>query len=141
MLLSYSLKPGDKGEGKLFSSIEECLLAYENKAVGLHAIVHLRKNGEWIKGTTVGRIIFNAILPDEVGYVNDIINKKRLTQIVNDAYLKAGNYKTVFLLDQLKILGFGMATVSGVSIAISDVLIPKQKNEILEKASKEVDEI
>ncbi|MEC9376963.1 MAG: DNA-directed RNA polymerase subunit beta' [Candidatus Neomarinimicrobiota bacterium] len=134
-------KPGDKGEGKLFSSIEECLLAYENKAVGLHAIVHLRKNGEWIKDTTVGRIIFNAILPDEVGYVNDIINKKRLTRIVNDAYLKAGNYKTVFFLDQLKNLGFRMATVSGVSIAISDVLIPEQKDGILEKASKEVDEI
>ena len=134
-------KEGDKGEGKLFGSIEEGLLAYENKAVGLHAIVNVRHNGKWIKNTTVGRIIFNSILPEGVEFVNDLINKKKLTQVVSKTYFLVGNFQTVIFLDQLKDLGFGMATVSGVSIAISDVLIPDAKDEILESAQKEVDEI
>jgi len=134
-------KEGDKGEGKFIGSIEEGLLAYENKAVGLHAIVNLRHNGEWIKNTTIGRIIFNSILPEGVEYVNEIIDKKRLTKIVNSAYLISGNYQTVLFLDRLKNLGFGMATISGSSIAISDVLIPERKDEILGDAQKEVDDI
>ena len=134
-------KEGDKGEGKLFGSIEEGLLAYENKAVGLHAIVNVRHDGKWIKNTTVGRIIFNSILPEGVEFVNDLINKKKLTQVVSKTYFLVGNFQTVIFLDQLKDLGFGMATVSGVSIAISDVLIPDAKDEILGVAQKEVDEI
>jgi len=134
-------KEGDKGEGKLFGTIEEGLLAYENKAVGLHAIVNVRHNGEWIKNTTVGRIIFNSILPESVEFVNELINKKKLTQVVSNTYFLAGNYQTVIFLDQLKDLGFGMATVSGASIAISDVLIPDAKDEILDGAQQEVDEI
>ena len=134
-------KEGDKGEGKIFGSIQEGLLAYENKAVGLHSIVDVRHNGRWVKKTTVGRIIFNSILPDDVDYVNDIIGKKLLTKIVNNAYLLSGNYQTVLFLDRLKDLGFGMATVSGASIAISDVLIPNEKNDIISTAQKEVDEI
>jgi len=134
-------KEGDKGEGKLFGSIEEGLLAYENKAVGLHAIVNVRHNGKWIKNTTVGRIIFNSILPEGVEFVNDLINKKKLTEVVNTTYFIAGNFQTVIFLDQLKDLGFRMATVSGASIAISDVLIPDAKDGILESAQKEVDEI
>ncbi len=134
-------KKGGKGEGKILGSIEEGLLAYENKAVDLHSIVDLRRNDEWIKKTTVGRIIFNSILPDGLDFVNDIVDKKLLTKIVNNAYLIAGNYQTVSFLDRLKDLGFGMATMSGASIAISDVLIPDEKYEILDKAQKEVDDI
>ena len=134
-------KEQDKGEGKLFGSIQEGLLAFENKAVGLHAVVDVRHNGKWIKKTTVGRVIFNSILPDDVEYVNDIINKKKLTKVVNNAYLISGNYQTVLFLDRLKDLGFGMATHSGASIAISDVLIPDEKNAILSSAQQEVDEI
>ena len=134
-------KVGDKGEGKIFGSLEEGRLAYENKAVGLHSIVNLRHNNKWIKKTTVGRIIFNSILPDGLEFVNEIVGKKQLTKIVNNAYLLSGNYQTVIFLDRLKDLGFGMATVSGASIAISDVLIPDEKDEILNNAQKEVDEI
>ena len=134
-------KDGDKGEGKIFGSIQEGLMAYENKAVGLHAIVDLRNKGRWIKKTTVGRIIFNSILPQDVDYVNDIVGKKLLTKIVNNAYLVSGNYQTVLFLDRLKDLGFGMATVSGASIAISDVLIPDEKDQILNGAQGEVDDI
>ena len=134
-------KEGDKGEGKFFGSIGEGLLAYENKAVGLHAIVNVRHSGEWIKNTTVGRIIFSSVLPEGIEFVNDLINKKKLTQIVNHVYLITGNFQTVLFLDRLKELGFRMATVSGVSIAISDVLIPDQKDDILDEAQKEVDDI
>ncbi|MBT4828095.1 MAG: DNA-directed RNA polymerase subunit beta' [Candidatus Marinimicrobia bacterium] len=134
-------KEGDKGEGKLFSSIEEGLIAYENKAVGLHAIVNVRHNGKWIKNTTEGRIIFNSIIPEGVEFVNELINKKKLTQVVSNTYFLAGNFQTVIFLDQLKDLGFRMATVSGASIAISDVLIPDTKDEILGVAQQEVDEI
>ena len=134
-------KEGDLGEGKIFGSIQEGLLAYENKAVGLHAIVDVRAKGKWVKKTTVGRIIFNSILPDDVDFVNDIVGKKMLTKIVNNAYLVSGNYQTVLFLDRLKDLGFGMATISGASIAISDVIIPDEKDEILNLAQNEVDDI
>ena len=139
----YLTKPKseDIGSGKLFGSIDEILLAYENKAVGLHAIINLRHKGKWIKETTAGRAIFNSILPDELDYVNKLVNKKILTDIVNQAYLIAGNYKTVIFLDQLKELGFNMATYSGVSISISDVLIPTEKGKILAEAYDKVDDI
>ena len=139
----YLTKPKSKdiGSGKLFGSIDEILLAYENKAVGLHAIINLRHKGKWIKETTAGRAIFNSILPDELNYVNKLVNKKILTDIVNQSYLIAGNYKTVLFLDQLKELGFNMATYSGVSISISDVLIPTEKGKILAEAYDKVDDI
>ena len=139
----YLTRPKEsvQGEGKIFGSIEEVLLAYENKAVDLHANVHLKHNNTWHKNTTVGRVIFNSILPDEIGFINEIINKKRLTKAVNEAYMIAGNAKTVIFLDKLKDLGFAMATKSGVSIAISDILIPDQKDEILLEASNEVDSV
>ena len=134
-------KAGVQGEGKILGSIEEVLLAYENKAVDLHANVHLKHNNTWHKNTTVGRVIFNSILPDEIGFINEIINKKRLTKAVNEVYMIAGNAKTVIFLDKLKDLGFAMATKSGVSIAISDILIPDKKDEILLEASNEVDSV
>ena len=134
-------KEGDKGEGKIFGSIEEGLLAYENKAVGLHAIVDIRHKGQWVKKTTVGRIIFNSILPDGVDFIDAIVNKKVLTKIVSNVYFITGNFKTVLFLDRLKDLGFRMATVSGASIAISDVLIPSRKNEIIDSAQVDVDNI
>ena len=135
------LKAGDLGEGKIFGSINEVLLAYENKVVGLHAKINLRNKGHWVKDTTIGRAIFNSIIPDEMEYVNNLIDKKLLTSIVNQCYLIVGNYKTVIFLDDLKDLGFRMATHSGLSISISDVLIPYEKNNILSEAYDKVEDI
>ena len=135
------LKAGDLGEGKIFGSINEVLLAYENKVVGLHAKINLRHKGHWVKDTTIGRAIFNSIIPDEMEYVNNLIDKKLLTSIVNQCYLIVGNYKTVIFLDDLKDLGFRMATHSGLSISISDVLIPYEKNNILSEAYDKVEVI
>ena len=134
-------KTGDKGEGKLFGSIDEVLMAYENKAVGLHAIIDVRHKGKWNKKTTVGRAIFNSIMPEELEYFDELISKKTLGVVVNQSYLIAGNSKTVEFLDKLKDLGFSIATKSGSSISISDILIPNDKPTIIDKAEKEVEAI
>ena len=88
-----------KGEGKTFGSFDEVLLAYENKRVDVNAVINVRHDGFWHKETTVGRVIINSILPDEIEYVDDIIDKKRLSKLVNETYLIAGNLKTVEFLD------------------------------------------
>ena len=134
-------RTGAKGEGKSFGSFEEVLLANENKSVDINAIINVRHNGVWHKDTSVGRVILNNILPEEVGYIDDLIDKKRLSKLVNETYLIAGNQKTVTFLDKLKNLGFDAATKAGISIAISDILIPDKKHDIIDQAQKEVDGI
>ena len=129
------------GEGKSFSSIDEVLLAYENKSVSMHAIVNVRHNGVWHKDTTVGRIIFNSILPQELGFIDSTIGKGDLAKIINQSYLVAGNHKTVEFLDNLKDLGFISATKGGCSISIGDVMIPDQKDNIIADAQTKVDAI
>lgn len=144
VLGSYYLtrqRKGCKGEGKSFGSFDEVILAYENKAIDLHAIINVRTKDGWKKDTTVGRVLFNSILPEEMEYVDEIITKKKLEGIVNQTYLVAGNYKTVVFLDELKELGFGIATKSGCSISIEDIHIPDQKDHIINDAYKKVDEI
>ena len=134
-------RSGAKGEGKSFSSFEEVMLANENKSVDTNTIINVRHRGVWYKDTTVGRVIVNNILPEEMGYIDDLIDKKRLSKLVNETYLIAGNKKTVIFLDKLKNLGFDAATKAGLSIAISDILIPNKKHKIIAAAQKEVDDI
>ena len=134
-------RSGAKGEGKSFSSFEEVMLANENKSVDTNTIINVRHRGVWYKDTTVGRVIVNNILPEEMGYIDDLIDKKRLSKLVNETYLIAGNKKTVIFLDKLKNLGFDAATKAGLSIAISDILIPNKKHKIIDAAQKEVDDI
>ena len=134
-------RTGQKGEGKMFGSIDEVKMAYDNDKVGLHAIVNVRHNGVWHKNTTAGRAIFNAIVPDELGYYDEMISKKRLSFIIGESFVKAGNDKTVKLLDDLKDIGFKTATKSGISISISDILIPDEKHDIINGAEKEVEKI
>jgi DNA-directed RNA polymerase subunit beta' len=134
-------RTGQKGEGKMFGSIDEVKMAYDNDKVGLHAIVNVRHNGVWHKNTTAGRAIFNAIIPDELGYYDEMISKKRLSFIIGESFVKAGNDKTVKLLDDLKDIGFKTATKSGISISISDILIPDEKHGIINGAEKEVEKI
>jgi DNA-directed RNA polymerase subunit beta' len=134
-------RTGCKGEGKSFGSFTEVLLAYENKVVDINSIINVRHKGKWIKETTVGRVVINEIIPEELDYVDDLIDKKRLSKLVNEIYLIAGNKKTVTFLDKLKTVGFNAATSAGISIAISDILIPDGKHSIINEAQKEVDEI
>ena len=139
----YLTRPlkGAKGEGKHFSSIDEVLLAYENKSVDMHAIINIRHNNSWHKDTTVGRVIFNSIIPEELGFIDLTVAKGDLAKIINQSYLIAGNHKTVEFLDNLKDLGFTTATKGGCSISIGDVMIPDQKDEIIAGAQSKVDGI
>jgi DNA-directed RNA polymerase subunit beta' len=134
-------KKDQVGEGMSFGSIDEVKIAHDNGRVAMHAIINVRHNGEWHKNTTAGRAIFNSIIPDELGYYDEIISKKRLSYIIGESFVKAGNQRTVQLLDDLKDIGFKTATMSGVSISISDVIIPDAKHDIINKAEHEVDKI
>ena len=134
-------KKGDLGEGRSFSSIDEVILAYEGGSVGLHAIIDLRTRGKWRQKTTVGRAIFNSIVPEKLDYIDELISKKNLEKIVYGCYMKVGNHRTVKFLDDLKNMGFSYSTKSGVSISVRDVLIPAEKGEIIAGAEREVSEI
>ncbi|MGB5874155.1 MAG: DNA-directed RNA polymerase subunit beta' [Bacteroidota bacterium] len=133
-------KPGDLGEGMAFSSTDEVIIAYNYGKVGLHARVKVRIKGEMIE-TTAGRVVFNEIVPDEIGFFNELLSKKRLVQIIGIAFRRVGNLKTAEFLDKLKDIGFHYATAGGLSVSIDDVVIPEDKEEIISKAQKNVDEV
>jgi DNA-directed RNA polymerase subunit beta' len=97
--------------------------------VGLHAHISVRINGKMVE-TTTGRVLYNQIVPHEVGYFNELLNKKRLVQIIATSFRRVGNLKTAEFLDQLKDIGFRYATQGGLSVGIDDVVIPKEKDEI-----------
>jgi len=133
-------REGLKGEGTIFSDIEEAVLAYQDQQVELHSKIKLRWNGQ-LYDTTAGRILFNLVLPEEVRFVNELIDKGRLSNLITKVYRICGHSRTVNLLDALKTLGFEWATRSGMSIAISDLAIPPEKDKILAKAHKEVEQV
>ncbi len=132
---------GCRGEGIVFSDTEEALTAFLNEQVERHAKVKLRLGNGDIIDTTMGRILFNNILPKDMGYVNDVVDKGKLSKIIAECYRRFGHYETILLLDRLKALGFEEATRAGISIAMADILIPEKKEEILSAAYKEVEEI
>ncbi|MBI3364492.1 MAG: DNA-directed RNA polymerase subunit beta', partial [Ignavibacteriae bacterium] len=130
-------KADDLGEGRRFSSSEEVIIAYNLQMAGLHARIKVRIDGK-ITETTTGRVIFNQIVPKEMGYINELLNKKRLTQIVQSVFRTCGNLRTAEFLDDLKNLGFTYATKGGLSVSIGDVVIPKEKEEVISKALRDV---
>lgn len=134
------MRRGVLGEGGMFSSPEEVLIAYNNKRLHLHAPLKVRINGEMIE-TTTGRVLFNEIVPQEIGYLNELLTKARLRQIISTCFHKAGLARTVEFLDNLKELGFTNATKGGLSVSIQDLVIPDEKTEIISKAQQEVDRI
>ncbi len=133
-------RAGDVGEGLTFSSPAEVIVAYNHRKVALHARIKVRINGQIIE-TTTGRVIFNQIVPAEVGFINELLNKKRLVQIISTSFRRVGNLKTAGFLDDLKNIGFRYATKGGLSVGLDDVVIPKEKDEIIAKAQKSVDEV
>ncbi|BAF58494.1 DNA-directed RNA polymerase, beta' subunit/160 kD subunit [Pelotomaculum thermopropionicum SI] len=134
-------KQGVPGEGKAFKDPEEAVMAYYNNAVSLHAAVKVRMPGMGRIETTVGRIIFNEVIPRELGYYNQVIDKKVLSKIVDDCYRKLGFSATSKLLDGIKKLGFTFATRAGVTIGIQDITIPARKKEILKEAEQQVEKV
>lgn len=133
-------KKGVKGEGKVFSSVDEVIIAYNHEQVDLHARIKVKINGELID-TTVGRVLFNQIVPKEIGFLNEVLAKKRLRQIIGMCFRAVGLARTVEFLDDLKNIGFSYATAGGLSVSITDVLIPNDKESIIESAQKKIDEI
>ncbi|MBI4482215.1 MAG: DNA-directed RNA polymerase subunit beta' [Acidobacteria bacterium] len=153
-----------RGEGRTFASMEEALFALERGEVELLTAIRLRYSGELLDlttldddqavtraelqtvqnqyvATTVGRVIFNDHLPKPFPYVNGLLKKKGLTELVNYCYLRYGLDVTVEMLDRLKDLGFYYATKAGLSLGIDDMIIPEGKNRLVDEARKEVIEV
>ena len=153
---------GEKGEGNYFSSPEEAIIAYENKEVGMHAKVFVRmvkvdeEGNERHKKveTTVGRIIYNKGIPQDLGFVdrtnpenefepeiNFVVNKKKLGKIVEKSINQYGLSRSAELLDYIKSTGFKYSTTGGITVSIEDVKVPEAKKEILAQAQADVDNI
>ena len=133
--------PGkDKEKQKYFGSIEEVLVALENKACDYHDRILLRREGKMME-TTVGRVVFNSILPEEIEYVNYPMGEKELNALVNSCYDKNGAAVTAKMLDAIKDIGFKFATIFGITISMEDIKIPMEKKELIEKAEDEVAEV
>ncbi|OGX28408.1 MAG: DNA-directed RNA polymerase subunit beta' [Omnitrophica WOR_2 bacterium RIFCSPHIGHO2_02_FULL_67_20] len=133
-------REGLKGQGLIFSDLEEAVLAYQDEQAALHAKIKLRWEGQIIE-TTPGRVLFNLVLPEEVRFVNELIDKGRLSNLISKVYRVCGHARTVHLLDALKTLGFEWATLAGMSIGIIDLVIPPDKDKILARADKEVEQV
>ncbi len=134
------MRPNEKGEGMLFSSPVEVIAAYNNEKVNLHAKIKIRINGELIE-TTTGRVIFNEIVPDEIDFVNELLSKKTITDITSKCYRLCGNKKTAKFLDEMKTLGFDYSMKSGVSVGLTDIVVPEEKDILVSMAQEEVNEI
>lgn len=132
-------KEGAQGEGKLFSSYHEALMAYDAGVLELQARIKVRVGGKMLD-TTVGRMLFNEKLPPELRR-NQLVDKKELGKIVAEAYRKFGTTKTAELLDSIKNLGFRFSTRAGITISISDIKVPEEKREILTETEKLVEQV
>jgi DNA-directed RNA polymerase subunit beta' len=127
------------GEGKVFSGVEEAIIAYDYGQVHLQARVKVRKKGELVE-TTMGRILLGELLPDSVKFeeVNKVLTKKALAKLIDHTYRHAGTKDTVILADRLKDTGYEYATRAGISICINDMKIPLEKENFVEKAENDV---
>ncbi|SFQ43566.1 DNA-directed RNA polymerase subunit beta' [Parafilimonas terrae] len=138
-----------KGEGKAFYSLEEVMIAYNEGKVDLHAHIKVRtevreKNGNIVKKlieTTVGRVMFNQFVPQEVGYINALLTKKNLREIIGDIIKITDIPKSAKFLDDIKTLGFRMAFRGGLSFSVNDLIVPDVRSEMIENAKSEVEDI
>jgi len=129
-------RPGVIGEGKLMCDINEALLAYHHKELSLHAVIKVRLGGYGLVTTTLGRMIFNEILPEEIRYFHQkngewhlgiMMDKKELGKLVAETYRQFGNSKTALVIDSVKKLGYSFACRAGMTVAIADINIPPEK--------------
>jgi DNA-directed RNA polymerase subunit beta' len=142
-------RTGAKGEGMVFYSPEEVIIAYNEGKIDMHAIIKVKvedvdDNGEYFRHvieTTVGRILFNQVVPRQAGYINELLTKKSLRNIISDIFKKTGNATTVRFLDDIKNMGYKMAYRGGLSFNLSDVIIPDDKKEIVDSGYTEVEEV
>jgi DNA-directed RNA polymerase subunit beta' len=134
------------GEGRKFYSAEEVIIAYNEKKIGLNTSIKCRVD---LKGdgkielidTTVGRVLFNQVVPKGLGYINKLLTKKSLRDIIGEVLHKADNAQTAKFLDDIMGLGFRMSFEGGLSFNLGDVIIPAEKTELIAEANEQVDEI
>ena len=154
-------KPGDKGEGKFFRNVNEAIMAYENKVITLQARIKIRKegivNGEKtsrVIESTLGRFIFNEIIPQDLGFVNRalpendlvpeidfLVGKKQLKKIIDKCINTHGATKTAEVLDLIKSTGYKYSTVSAITVSVSDMSVPEAKKQLIEDAEKTIEKI
>ncbi len=153
--LSYisKQKPEVKKELSLFVNAEEVVVAYEDKVIGLHESIKLKVDsvfdveekkttpGVQVVVTTPGRVLFNQVLPKEIGFVNVELKKGNVSEIVVECYKRFGHQRLIQLLDDVKRLGFEFATIGGISIGINDLTVPKIKQDVLKEAKLEVSRV
>jgi DNA-directed RNA polymerase subunit beta' len=137
-----------RGEGLTFYSPEEVTIAYNENKVDLHAIIKVRipkvgtENDETeLLETTVGRVIFNEFVPPEIGFINDLLTKKSLRDIIGRVLKASGTAATAQFLDDIKSLGFGMAFRGGLSFNLDDVIVPDEKEIYVKEGYEQVDEV
>ncbi len=143
------IRPGAKGEGMKFYGAEDVIVAYNEKAIDMHAKIAVRlpadkmdpSKGTQMVETTAGRIIVNQYVPDEVPYVNEVLGKKSLRKIITDVIKNTGVTRTAKFLDDIKNLGYDQAFRAGISFNLGDVLIPEEKASLIEEGYKGVEEI
>ena len=140
------VRPGAKGQGKKFYGPEEVIIAYNEKAIEMHAEIEVRlpvdKNdpskGTHMVKTTAGRIIVNQFVPDEVPYVNEVLGKKALRNIITSVIKNTGVTRTAKFLDDIKNLGYDQAFRAGISFNLGDVIVPEQKRTLIEDAYQKI---
>jgi DNA-directed RNA polymerase subunit beta' len=137
-----------KGEGKIFYSPEEVIIAYNEKRLDLHANIKVKvddvaggKPVNHMIETTCGRVLFNQVVPEEIGFLNVLLTKKALRDIIGDILKGSGTKKTADFLDSIKNLGFMMAFKGGLSFNLGDVIVPQIKESFIDDANAEVDEV
>ena len=143
------LRPGAKGSGLKFYGPEEAIIAYNEKRVDVHAPVFVLVDdlmedgslGKRLVETSVGRVIANEIIPAEVGFFNDVISKKTLRGIITDVIKTVGIARACEFLDGIKNLGYRLAYEGGLSFNLGDIIIPKEKEELIRKGNEEIDRI
>ena len=143
------LRKGTQGEGLTFYGPEEATIAYNEKKLDIHAPIHvyvedLDENGNLVKTmveTSVGRLMVNEFVPKEIGYVNEVLGKKSLRDIIGRVIKACGVARTAQFLDDIKNLGYYMAFKGGLSFNLADVLIPPEKDELVQKGYDEVEQI
>jgi DNA-directed RNA polymerase subunit beta' len=133
------MRDGQKGEGRAFGSFDEAEMAYNMGMISVKAKIKVRVEGK-LAETSVGRIIFNKLLPEGLGFRNDVFDKKKLQALVREVYKKYGTDKTAELIDKIKQTGFLYATKSGLSWGMDDLHIPHVKKQLLAQADVEVEQ-
>ncbi|MDD4051483.1 MAG: DNA-directed RNA polymerase subunit beta' [candidate division Zixibacteria bacterium] len=134
------VRPNAMGEGKVFYDENEAMRAHGEGFIDTHAKIRVRIDGHLVE-TTVGRVIFNDILPPALRYYNEMTTKGKIEELVSRSFHQLGQTVTVIFLDKLKDLGFKWATRAGITVSVEDLIIPEAKDELIKDAEKEVAKI